>query len=57
MVSGQPLRIEGDAKLAPAPADERGFGNILDLLDGLLKFCGNPPQLVPVVPLAPQGQS
>ena len=53
-IGREPLRIEHHAHLARLPADDRGLGNVVQLLQRIFELGCDPPQLVCVVILAPE---
>ena len=55
-VCRKPLSVEHDAQLPRLPADNRGFGNIVQLLQRMFELRRDSPQLVRIVVLAPKRQ-
>src|SRR5579859_3024572 len=56
-VSGEALRVQHNTQLAWLPADDRCFGNVVQLFKRMFQFSRNKPQLVGVVVVAPKRQS
>ena len=53
-IGGQPLRIQNHSYLAGLPSDDRGFRNIIQLLERVFQFTRDAAQMVRVVVFAPE---